>query len=161
MAAVVWTLIVIVNRCVWDETGEVSAVDIAASQLHSRRMFLLSLEFKGFLKPKLQRPATVREGSVGNLSDALFHTGDRFRVLEGGNQKFALHLCHLLLAEEKVSSALTSSSKVRQGKSPYLAVIHENASSTTLSEDNLLLMSAKALSLRASIPNLDLHVNLV
>ena len=82
---------------------------IATSQLHTCLGFF---EFEGFLQSKLQRAATVRQRSVRNVYDVLFHTSDRLRVLEGRNQKLALHLSNLLLAEKSVSSTLRSSSKL-------------------------------------------------
>lgn len=76
-------------------------VVIATSQLNTWRLSLLFLELEGFLQPKFQRATTVRQRSVGNISDIFFHTINRVLVLEGRNQKLALHLLDLLLAEKK------------------------------------------------------------
>ena len=70
---------------------------IGASQLHTGRLSLLSLQVETLLQPKLERVSTVRERSIEDVSDVLFHEGNRLGISELRNQKIALHLHDFLM----------------------------------------------------------------
>ena len=61
---------------------------IGASQLYT---ILLFLRVESLLQPKLERVNTVRERSIGDVSDVFVHEGNRIRVFEVRGQKIPLH----------------------------------------------------------------------
>ena len=76
-----------------------STAAVGASQQHTGWFSLLFLQVESFLQPELQRASTVGGRSIGNTSDVLFYKRNCSRVVEFRNQKFALHLHDLALAE--------------------------------------------------------------
>ena len=116
--------------------------------------------FESLLQCKLERINTVREGSIRCAFNVFFYERNRLRVFEVRSQEFTLHLLNFIMAWWAYQFG-TFDPAVGENDGTHPAVTHEKVSSTTLSAEILLLMSAKALSQRGLISSLNRHVKVV
>jgi hypothetical protein len=102
----------------------------------------------------------VGGGSVGDVSDVLFHESVGSRAFEIRNQKIAFHLQDFLLAEGtyELSQADPAVEKERM-RGTHPAVTHEKTSPTTVFTVTFFLMSSRAFVRRGVMPSSNQRVS--